>query len=113
MIFDVTPGFDLTYGKDAQVSGSVTAGVAFSNYSDNSNLNTTLFSSSFISRFDDGKMKLGFNIGFNELNQNSPDIRGLTRRDEVAPESWTGRIVNPKSEQRSPCQRSDVYTVPI
>jgi hypothetical protein len=81
VIFDVTPGFDLTYGKDAQVSGSVTAGVAFSNYSDNSNLNTTLFSSSFISRFDDGKMKLGFNIGFNELNQNSPDIRGLTRRD--------------------------------
>jgi hypothetical protein len=32
---------------------------------------------------------------------------------EVVPESWTGRIVNPNSEQRSQCQRSDVSTVPI
>jgi hypothetical protein len=32
---------------------------------------------------------------------------------EVDPKSWTGRIVNPNSEQRSQCQRSDVCTVPI
>ena len=31
---------------------------------------------------------------------------------EVVPESWTGRIVNPKSGERSPCPRSDVSTVP-
>ena len=81
MIFDVTPGLDLTYGKGSQTQGSITAAVAFANYSDNSKLNTTLFSSNFNSRFDDGKLKLGFNAGFNEMNQNSPDIRGLTRRD--------------------------------
>jgi ATP-dependent exoDNAse (exonuclease V) alpha subunit len=32
---------------------------------------------------------------------------------EVVPESWTGRIVNPKTEERSTCQRNDVSTVPI
>jgi peptidoglycan/LPS O-acetylase OafA/YrhL len=32
---------------------------------------------------------------------------------EVDPESWTGRIVNPESEKRSPCPRNDVSTVPI
>ena len=34
-------------------------------------------------------------------------------RPEVVPESWTGRIVNPKTEERSTCQRNDVSTVPI
>ena len=32
---------------------------------------------------------------------------------EVDPESWTGRIVNPKSEERSPCRRNVVSTVLI
>ena len=32
---------------------------------------------------------------------------------EVVPGNWTGRIVNPKSAQRSLCQRNDVSTVPI
>jgi hypothetical protein len=81
VIFDINPGLDLTFGKDAQVQGSLTTVVAFANYSDHSSLNTALFSSNFVSRFDDGKLKLGFNLGYNELNQNAPDIRGLTRRD--------------------------------
>lgn len=34
-------------------------------------------------------------------------------QSEVVPESWTGRIVNPKTEERSTCQRNDVSTVPI
>lgn len=32
---------------------------------------------------------------------------------EVVPESWTGRIVNPRTEKRSICPRNDVSTVPI
>ncbi|MBX7122170.1 MAG: MFS transporter [Opitutaceae bacterium] len=32
---------------------------------------------------------------------------------EVVPESWTGRIVNPKFERRSPCPRNDVSIVLI
>ena len=38
---------------------------------------------------------------------------GIHGLDEVDPKSWTGRIVNPNSEQRSQCQRNDVCTVPI
>ena len=34
-------------------------------------------------------------------------------QSEVVPESWTGRIVNPESETRSPCPRNDVSTVLI
>ena len=40
-------------------------------------------------------------------------VRGVGRVSEVDPESWTGRIVNPNSEPRSQCPRSDVSTVPI
>ena len=89
LIFDITPGIDLTFGKDAQMKGSLTLGMTFSAYSDNSDLNTELFNGDFVSRYDDGKLKLGFNVGFHELNQNSADVRptfvgltpGLVRRD--------------------------------
>lgn len=81
VIFDLTPGLELVFGKDAQMKGSLITEVAFSNYSDNSNLNTELFSGLFNSRYDDGKMKAGFNLSYVELNQNTPDLRGLVRRD--------------------------------
>lgn len=81
LIFDITPGVDIVFGKNAQLQGSLTLAHAFANYSDNSSLNTNLFSGNFVSKYDDGKLKLGFNLGYNELNQNSVDIRGLTRRD--------------------------------
>jgi len=81
-IFDINPGIEITFGKNAQFSGSLTLVDAFANYSDNSRLNTNLFSGDFVSKFDDGKMKLAFSTGYHELNQNSPDTRNLTRRDE-------------------------------
>lgn len=80
-IFDITPGAELRFGNDAQVSGAFTLGTAFTRYSDNSNLNTSLFSADFNAGFDDGKMKLNFRAGFRESNQNTVDNRGLTRRD--------------------------------
>jgi hypothetical protein len=81
IIFDINPGLELTFGKDAQVKGALTLQLAFQNYTDNSNLNTTLFNGDFMTRYDDGKLKLAFNVGYHELNQNSIDVRGLTRRD--------------------------------
>lgn len=81
IIFDITPGVELTFGKDAQVKGALILSLAFANYTDNSDLNTTLFAGDFVSRYDDGKMKLGFNVGYHEVNQNSVEVRGLTRRD--------------------------------
>ncbi len=82
-IFEITPGFDLTFGKNAQTKGSLSSGVAFSNYSDNGRLDTTLLNINFRSNYDDGKLKLNTAAGYNELNQNSVDIRGLTRRDQT------------------------------
>lgn len=81
VIIDVSPGLDLSFGKNTQVKGSFTVVDAISKYTDNNNLDTNLASANFQSSFDDGKLKLNFNAGYNELNQNSADIRGLTRRD--------------------------------
>ncbi len=50
----------------------------------------------------------------NRFNSGTPTISGNgTTPHEVVPGNWTGRIVNPKSAQRSLCQRNDVSTVPI
>jgi len=125
LIFDIAPGVDLTFGKDAQVKGALTLVHTFSNYSDNSNLNTNLFSGNFFSRYDDGKLKLGFNLGYSELNQNSVDIRGLTRRDvfsaggnaEVEISAITsvaaGLQFNHENYKRASYTDSDSLTIPL
>jgi polysaccharide biosynthesis protein VpsM len=125
VIFDITPGIDLTFGKNSQLQGSLTLAHMFSNYADNSDLNTNLFSGDFLSRYDDGKMKLGFNLGYHELNQNSVDIRGLTRRDifsaggnaEVEISQITsiagGIAFNHENYKRRSYTDSDSLTVPI
>lgn len=74
-VFDINPGLDLTFGKDAQIKGSLTLVDAISRYSSHSGLNTNLFGANFVSKFDDGKLKLGFNAGYNESNQNTVDVR--------------------------------------
>jgi polysaccharide biosynthesis protein VpsM len=81
MIFDLGPGIDLTFGKDAQLQGSLTLVHTFSLYADNSNLDTNLFTGDFVTRYDDGKLKLGFDASFHEVNQNDFLVRGLVRRD--------------------------------
>ncbi len=81
LIFEVVPGIGVTFGKNAQLKGNLSLAETFSNYADNSKLNTQLFSGSFNSGYDDGKLKLDFNIGYSELNQNNADFRDLTRRD--------------------------------
>ena len=80
-IFDITPGVDLTFGKNGDVKGSLTLVENFSTYSSNGGLNTNLFSGDFNSGYDDGKMKLAVMAGFHESNQNTVDNRGLNRRD--------------------------------
>lgn len=81
IIFDVNPGAEITFGKDAQLKGLFNVVYSLTNYTDNDDLNTDLLSSDLVTKFDDGKMKLGFNAGYHELNQNTVDNRGLTRRD--------------------------------
>lgn len=92
LIFDLTPGAEISFGKNAQFKGKLALAEAFTSYADNSPLNTNLFSADFVSRYDDGKLRLGYDLGFRELNQNSFDARptlagltpGLVRRDNFA-----------------------------
>lgn len=74
-IFDINPGAQITFGKDAQVKGSLSLVDAIARYSSNSRLNTNLFSANFGSNYDDGKLKLGFDAGYVESNQNTVDVR--------------------------------------
>jgi len=75
VIFDINPGVELTFGKNAQLSGALTMVDSFSRYSSNTSLNTNLFSADFRSGFDDGKLKMTFNAGYRETNQNTVDVR--------------------------------------
>jgi hypothetical protein len=81
VIFDLVPGLEFDFGKNAQTQGSLTLADAFALYTDHSAYNTNLASGDFVTKYDDGKMKLGFNAGYHELNQNTVDVRGLIRRD--------------------------------
>ncbi len=81
-IFDINPGVELTFGKNAALSGSLTLVDAFANYTDNSGLNSNLFSGDLNAAYEDAKTKFKFNTGYHELNQNTVDTRSLTRRDE-------------------------------
>lgn len=82
IIFDINPGVEITFGKNAPLTGSLTLVDAFANYSDNTNLNTNLFTGDFRAAYDDQKLKIKFNVGYHELNQNTADTQGLIRRDE-------------------------------
>ncbi|MEO6245387.1 MAG: outer membrane beta-barrel protein [Opitutaceae bacterium] len=92
LIFDLEPGAELAFGKNAQFKGKLALAEAFTSYSDNSALNTNLCAGDFVSRFDDGKLRLGYDLSFRELNQNSfyarPSLAGLApglvRRDNFA-----------------------------
>ncbi len=80
-IFDIAPGLELDFGKNAQLQGALTLTDTWIRYADRHDLNTNLFVGDLIAKFDDGKTKYAFNAGYHELNQNNADIRGLIRRD--------------------------------
>ncbi len=131
LIFDISPGVELTFGKNAQLKGTLTLVHEFTNYSDNSNLNTNLFNGRFSSNYDDGKLKLGFNASFAELNQNTSTtatggtVTGLTRRDAFSAGSEgeieltqltkvsAGLTFAHENYKRTGYTDSDVLTVPL
>lgn len=89
LIWELAPGAELTFGQNAQLKGSLKLKEQFLVYSDHDELNSNLFAGAFGTNFDDGKLKLNFSLRFDELNQNSFDVRptlagrtpGLVRRD--------------------------------
>ena len=105
LIFELAPGAELSFGKNAQLKGKLVLVENFTSYSDHSDLNTNLFSADFVSRYDDGKLRLGYDLGFRELNQNSFDARptlagltpGLVRRDNFVTAATAESEISPKS----------------
>ena len=130
-IFNVDPGLELTFGKDAQVKGSLTLVDSITKYSSNSSLDTNLFSGNFASNYDDGKLKLGFNAGYQETNQNTVDVRpagnvgalirrnalsaGLTGETEVSEITSVGAgfSYTKTDYKRAGFGDSEDYTIPV
>ena len=79
-----TPGFDLKFGQNSPGKGSLTFGEALAYYSSHSNQNSNLASVALNTTYDDGKTKGAFNASYNQVAQNSVDVRLadiLVRRD--------------------------------
>jgi hypothetical protein len=83
-IFDFNPGVELVFGRGSLTSGSFRFVENIARYSDNGNLDTELSSFSFNSKYDDGKTTFGTRAAYDQLNQNSPGLTGLTRRNVFA-----------------------------
>lgn len=87
VIFDINPGISLVFGKGSVTQGQFNYTENFARYSQNGRLDTELSSVNFSSNYDDGKSKFGVNASFNQLNQNTVDVRNanfLQRRDVAA-----------------------------
>lgn len=87
-ILDVNPGAQLVFGQESTVQGTWSVVHSFANYFEHDELNTNLFSTALNAGYDDGKAKGTFNASFNEINQNTVDVRtsdgSLIRRDVLA-----------------------------
>lgn len=81
VIFDVVPGIAVEFGRNANLHTTLTFAEAFARYSDNDHLNSNLFSGILSSNYDDEKLKFSFGTSFRQIEQNTVDIRDLTRRD--------------------------------
>lgn len=88
VVFEVTPGFALEFGKNALTSGSFSYQEAISRYVDTSNLDSELSSVRFNANYDNGKTQVGVNASYEELNQNTPTLQNpndgeLSPRDVI------------------------------
>lgn len=85
-IFEVTPGLMLEFGKGSQVTGFASYTATITRYSDNGSLDDELSALRFRSDFDNGSTKLGLNLSFEELNQNTADTAAAnTNRGTLSP----------------------------
>lgn len=83
-IMDLAPGIQLLFGQSAVNQGQLSYSEDFQFYNDDSGLNTGLAKVDFLSRYDDGKMKLDLNGWFHQVDQATRDVRGngfLVRRN--------------------------------
>lgn len=73
-IFDLVPGLDWEFGKNAVNKGSISVGDDVQIFASDSNLNTNLPSASFVDAFDDSKTKLNFDGNYQRLDQATRDV---------------------------------------
>ncbi|MET0263200.1 MAG: outer membrane beta-barrel protein, partial [Rariglobus sp.] len=73
-IFAFTPGFDLQFGKDSLIKGSLLGTARLTSYSNNTNLNNQLLGINGLSSYDNGQLKLNAHASFNELDQPTVDV---------------------------------------
>ena len=73
-VFTFVPGFDLEFGKDSQLKGSVLGTATLTSYADNKELNNQLLGILGNSTYDNGSLKLAANLGFQELDQPTVDV---------------------------------------
>lgn len=86
-VFEVSPGAEITFGKNSLVKGSFAYVERITSYSDNNDLNSNLSNLVFASQYDGARLDLDADASFRELNQNSRDVRRaatLVRRDVYA-----------------------------
>ncbi len=77
MIFTFTPGLDLVFGRNAQLSGNVYYRHKILRYSDVSQQNTDLLSVGFNSLYDNGKTKFDVGVNYAENAQNEISAPGF------------------------------------
>lgn len=82
-IIEVTPGIEVLFGQTSLSPSSFTLTETFKNYADEGDLDTSLTTLDYRTAFDDGKLKLNLDAGYQQLDQATRDVRGagLIRRD--------------------------------
>ena len=73
-ILTFIPGFDLQFGKDSQLKGSVIGTATLTSYSDNDSFNNQLLGIGSKVAYQSGGVSLGANLSFNELDQPTVDV---------------------------------------
>jgi hypothetical protein len=77
-VFTFVPGFDLQFGKDSLLKGSVTATATLTSYSEYTNLNNQLLGIGSKAYYESGVVKLSGYASFNELDQATVDDPGIS-----------------------------------
>lgn len=86
VVYQLAPGLDFVFGNNSLTKGHATYKLTSDRYTDHSTLDTNLSSWDFVTNYDDKKLKVDFNAGFDQLSQNTVDTAvlngdGLARRD--------------------------------
>ena len=73
-ILTFTPGFDLQFGKDSQLKGSVIGTATLTGYADNDSLNNQLFGIASKAAYQSGGVSLNGVLSFQQFDQPTIDV---------------------------------------